>query len=249
VASDPFHTPGSWLGELNWLEARQRIRAGAVAVLPVGAGAKEHGPHLPLESDLLQCRWISERLLERRNVLVWPPLSYGHYPAFSSYAGSASLRLETFVNLAGDIVDSILQGGSRQLVLLNSGISTIEPLERIARPHDVVSLIHIYSGPCYESATERMRQQRHGTHADELETSLMLAIATDAVRMDLAPDWDAPAFEPGPLSPDDPDHPNYSPTGVYGNPALATFDKGLELAQAMLDDVIAAFDRCTGVNP
>ncbi|MGH7357932.1 MAG: creatininase family protein, partial [Candidatus Rokuibacteriota bacterium] len=52
---------GAFLEDLTWPEAGARIAAGAVIVLPVGAAAKEHGPHLPLRTDYLVARELGRR--------------------------------------------------------------------------------------------------------------------------------------------------------------------------------------------
>jgi creatinine amidohydrolase len=63
---------GAFLEDLTWPEAGARIAAGAVVVLPVGAAAKEHGPHLPLRTDYLVARELGRRVAEALPVLVRP---------------------------------------------------------------------------------------------------------------------------------------------------------------------------------
>ena len=84
------------VGAMIWDAVGDRLEAGAAALLPIGAGAKEHGLHLPMNTDQQQAEWLAARIAERFDVLVWPTLSYGHYPAFVNYAGSCSLEAETF---------------------------------------------------------------------------------------------------------------------------------------------------------
>jgi creatinine amidohydrolase len=90
-----------------------------------------------------------------------------------------------------------------------------------------------------------LAQQGHGSHADELETSLMLALAPDLVDMTHAEASPAVIKDtPGPLTPSDPTSPNYSRSGSYGDPTLATSAKGETLLAAILDDLnehVAAF--------
>jgi creatinine amidohydrolase len=109
------------------------------------------------------------------------------------------------------------------------------------------SVLHlrIHEGPRYRQAAERLAEQSHGSHADELETSLMLALAPRLVDMARAEPSPAIGFEaPGPLTPLDVNSPTYSRSGSYGDPTLATSAKGEILLAAMLDDLreqIAAF--------
>ena len=57
---------GAWVAQLAWPQVRARIDGGAAALLPVGAGSKEHGPHLPCHSDQLQAEWLAGRREEKR---------------------------------------------------------------------------------------------------------------------------------------------------------------------------------------
>ena len=52
-------SPGAFAAHLSWPEVERRIKAGAVTVLPVGAACKAHGPHLPMNTDLLQADWLA----------------------------------------------------------------------------------------------------------------------------------------------------------------------------------------------
>jgi creatinine amidohydrolase len=105
--------------------------------------------------------------------------------------------------------------------------------------------VWIHEGPRYPQVAKWLAQQGHGSHADELETSLMLALAPDLV--DMARAEASPAVikdTPGALTPSDPASPNYSRSGSYGDPTLATSAKGETLLAAILDDLnehVAAF--------
>ena len=243
--SPPGLVPGAFVAELAWPEVEKRIQSGAIAILPVGASAKEHGRHLPLNTDQLQAEWLAARLIEKANVLVWPTLTYGHYPAFAGYPGSCSLSTTTFQNLVEEILQSILGSGVKSALILNTGISTIAPLKRvIARMGNRVRLANVYQGPRYLKAEEKIKQQPRGSHADELETSVMLAIAPDKVNMSKAMPWAKREMQPGKLVKNDPSHPNYSPDGVYGDPSLATKEKGERLLAAIVEDVLDAIAKC-----
>ena len=62
--------------------------------------------------------------------LIWPTLGYGYYPAFVAYAGSSSLSSATFEAVVHEIASGILGSGCRKLFVLNTGISTLAPVER-----------------------------------------------------------------------------------------------------------------------
>jgi creatinine amidohydrolase len=229
-----------FIEHMVWDEVARRIANGAAAILPIGAAAKQHGFHLPLNTDRIQADLFASRLAERIDALIWPTLGYGYYPAFVAYAGSSSLSSRTFEAVVHEIASGILVSGCRKLFVLNTGISTLAPVERaLARlDADRVAHLRIHEGPRYRYVAERLAEQSHGSHADELETSLMLALAPQLVDMTRAEPSPALGFEaPGPLTPSDVNSPNYSRSGSYGDPTLATSAKGEILLAAMLDDL------------
>ncbi len=229
-----------FVADVTWPEVKQALDQGAVAVLPVAAASKQHGWHLPMNTDLLQAQWLCERLAERASVAVWPALSYGHYPAFVDYPGSCSLSHETFVQLTVQILSDIARAGAHSIVVINTGISTIPPLqEAILQCSAAVSvrLANVYAGPHVKSVIARIQEQACGSHADEIETSIMLVVAPAKVHMEKAQACTRPMVT-GALKRNDASHPNYSPTGVYGDPCLASAEKGRQLTEAMLDDLL-----------
>ena len=192
-----------------------------------------------MATDRIQADWLGRSLAARADVVVWPTLTYGYYPAFVRYPGSISLERETFVCLVRDILKGMLASGARRVLVVNTGISTIDPLkEAMQLPGDQPRLIlaNVYDGPRFRRAEKALQQQRHGSHADEIETSIMLVIAGDRVHIDRAVCWDASPLQ-GAFSPDDPNNPGYSPSGVYatgrGNKFSIPFCLSLGSASAL----------------
>jgi creatinine amidohydrolase len=237
---------GAFTAQLSWPEVEQRVKAGAVAVLPVGAACKEHGPHLPMNADFLQAEWLAGALVQRVDVLVWPTVSYGYYPAFTDYPGSVSLRCETFQRMVLEILTDIRRAGISAVLILNTGISTIGPLKAAAGDmHEAmcIKLANVYAGPRCRQVTQALVEQPRGGHADEVETSILLAIGREHVALDKAETWTPPAMAvSGPFSRSDPDNPRFSPSGVWGDPRLASDEKGRRLLVAILDDLFAAVE-------
>lgn len=238
MAKDSKHP---FIERMLWDEVARRIHDGAVAILPIGAAAKQHGLHLPLNTDRIQAEWLAARLAGRFDALIWPTVTYGHYPAFTRYPGSSSLSASTFEALVRDITTGILGSGCRTVFVLNTGVSTLAPVDRALARLDAGRVKHlwIYGGSRYRRAARELAEQSHGSHADELETSLMLAIAPELVDMARAEASPAVTREtPGALTPWDESSPNYSRSGSYGNPTLATSAKGEDLIAAMLGDLV-----------
>jgi creatinine amidohydrolase len=225
---------------MRWDEVARRIAAGTAAILPIGAGAKQHGFHLPLNTDRVQAEFLAAQLVRRINALVWPTLTYGHYPAFAEYAGSTSLSAPAFEAVVAEIASQILGHGCRALLVLDTGISTRASVEHALARLGTGNAVHlqIHDGPRYRRAIAELGRQGRGSHADEFETSLMLAIAPELVEMSHgeASPMIAQAM-PGPLTPTDRTSPNYSRSGSFGDPTLATLEKGNALLTAMVDDL------------
>ena len=224
---------------MTWPQVAARIRQGAAAVLPVGAAAKEHGPHLPLATDAIQAVYFAEQLASRHDLLIWPVVSYGYYPAFTDYPGSTSIGEPTFRAMVGQLISNIEQAGVARLIILNTGISTIAPLRRVLEHHhgaSRVGLLNSYSGAQFCRLEAELTEQSFGGHADEVETSLMLAIAPDQVDMSAAVAAEN-HIRRGRFNRRDSAASNYSPSGVNGDATKATAAKGEQLLEALLSDL------------
>ena len=75
---------GVKLESLSWVEAERCFAANPVVVMPLGAAAKEHGPHLPLNNDAIIAGWLAEQLRRLRPVVIAPLINASYYPAFVS---------------------------------------------------------------------------------------------------------------------------------------------------------------------
>jgi creatinine amidohydrolase len=125
--------------------------------------------------------------------------------------------------------------------VLDTGISTLAPVDRALAHLGSPNALHlkVHDGPRYRRAAEKLAGQSHGSHADELETSLMLALVPHLVDMSRAEASPALTHEMhGPLTLRDTASPNYSRSGSFGDPTLATRAKGEILLTAMVDDMV-----------
>lgn len=230
------------VADLTWDEVARRIAGGAAAILPVGAASKEHGLHLPMNTDFRQAEWIADKLAVRIGALYWPTLSYGYYPAFVNYAGSVSLSAKLFGALVVEIVTELRRFGAPYIFVLDTGISTIPVIERAVAtfgPDAPVLHLRIHDGARYLHAHGTILEQSWGGHADEAETSRMLALASEVVQMGRAqPSPHVHASAPGPLVHSDPLATNFSASGSIGDPTRASCAKGRVLLDAMLEDLV-----------
>jgi creatinine amidohydrolase len=236
---------GVRIDELTWLEAEGHLTGDSLVVLPLGAGAKQHGPHLKLRNDLTLAEYLTRRVMAASPVVVAPTLTYHFYPAFLDYPGSTSLGLGTARDMTADVIRSLSRHGPRRFYVLNTGISTLRPLAATAQMLAAEGILLRYTDleARTDVAARSVRQQPGGTHADELETSMMLYIDPAGVDMTKAVRDYTPA-PPGPLrltrKPNGPG--TYSATGIWGDPTLATHEKGRVLVEALVAGILADLD-------
>jgi creatinine amidohydrolase len=214
---------GVWLEDLTWPEAKARFDANAVVIVPIGAASKAHGPHLPLKTDALTARALAQGVIARLDVVAAPVVGFGYYPAFTSFAGSQNLAAGTFKALVRELIGNLRAHHVKRIALINTGVSTERPLDELESEQGDLLVLHMRT---IGQAAESLVENKEGGHADERETSVMLALEPRSVRMDR-------------LAPDGP----FEKTGATGDPTRATAFKGERLLAARVDDLVAALRK------
>ena len=240
---------GTLLESLTWQEAEKALRPDTVVVIPIGAESKEHGPHLKLNNDWLMAEYLKRQVLERVDVVVAPTVNYHFYPAFIEYPGSTTLRLETARDLMVDICASLARYGPKKFYALNTGVSTLRALAPAAEilAKDKIALRYTDMGKIAQPVEDRIKQEAGGTHAEEIETSLMLYIAPQSVDMRKAvKDFNSGT---GRLTRDPKGGGTYSPSGVWGDATLATRAKGEKLVRAMVENLVKEIEQFKKERP
>jgi amidase len=237
-------SPGVRLSDMPWTEAERVLTPDRVVVLPLGAASKEHGPHLTLGNDQILADYEAARVVAARPVALLPTLTYGHYPNFVEYPGTVSISSATQKNAVIEICRSIARFGPRRFYVLNTGVSTQPPLRDAATALAREGILMRFTDPLKagKAGEDQVRQQRWGTHADEIETSMILYMRPASVRMERAV-ADGERVGPGPLT-RDPRLKNrhYSPSGVFGDPTLATWQKGERVTEATIAAILKDVD-------
>jgi len=208
-------------------------------VIPMGAESKEHGPHLKLKTDYLEAEYYKRQILARADVVVAPTINYGFYPAFVDYPGSTTLRLETARDMLVDICRGLARYGPKRFYALNTGVSTLRALAPAAQILGTEGIVLRYTNilEVGAEAEKQVKKEEGGTHADEIETSLMLYIDPGSVDMGKAVKDYHPS-ESGGLT-RDPHKPGaYSASGIYGDATLATREKGEVVARATVEGML-----------
>lgn len=162
-----------------------------IAVLPVAA-VEQHGPHLPVGVDVT----IGEGYLARAATLIpddvpvtfLPMQTIGASSEHTGFPGTLSLSVETVIRAWTEIGQSVARAGLRKIVLMNSHGGNSPALDVVARSlrvsHGMLAVTTNWHRLGYPADLFTAAELRHGIHAGEIETSLMLAFAPDVVRSD-----------------------------------------------------------------
>jgi creatinine amidohydrolase len=193
--------PGYW-GALRSADFDQLDPARAVAVLPLGA-TEQHGPHLPLDVDQVLAQSMVSGALKHLKpgapVLVLPTLSVGLSTEHSAFAGTLTLSTETALRVLVELGQSVARAGVRKLLMFNAHGGHVTLMDLAARELRALGLTVFHTS--YEqlplgAAMEAFdaSERRYGVHAGEVETSMMLALAPQRVRMELARSFESSAL-------------------------------------------------------
>ncbi|HUZ54900.1 MAG TPA: creatininase family protein [Streptosporangiaceae bacterium] len=185
---------------LTWPEYRD-LAAVRIVVLPIGA-IDGHGPHLPLSTDTIVSTYLAHSLERHLDVLVLPTVPYGQKtdpPASGGeFPGVTNVRASTLTNVVLDVLRASYRHGARRFLILDSHKANVGAVRESAdlfidgAPGARVmaatwwDLVSEDSRNAIADETGISRQDDH--HAAMVETSLMMHIAPDSVRLELLAD-------------------------------------------------------------
>ena len=176
------------LENMTWPDVRAALDAGYTRVIIPVASTEQHGHHLPLCTDAVLGEAAAIRLAARLGkTLVAPVIRPGMSPHHMAMPGTLTLRPETFRMLIEDYIDCYTRHGFREIVLLSSHGGNVAPCAEIAAKHPGVKAVYDVPKPEELRALERVHSLASGVnggHADERETSEMLALRPELVHMD-----------------------------------------------------------------
>ena len=231
---------------LTWSEIPDVLaRCGHAAILPVGA-TEQHGPHLGCGVDFVIAEQLCAAVAEQTGVPMLPTLPYGCSLGHSRrWPGTIALQPVTLIELVKQIGDWAYHSGVRRLFIVNAHVTNAAPLrcalEMLRAEHDDLMVAVINTATLSERVREFHSADAADWHANDAETSIMLAIAPEGVREDKFPEAD------------DPDrtcscvfaHPvnRTSSNGVTGFPSRATPEAGAELYAWMVEDLTALITK------
>jgi len=185
-------SPAYWQ-DLTSADIRAYALADGVAVLPLAA-IEQHGPHLPLSTDLDICNGLLGQVMADLPadfpLLVLPPIAVAASMEHTGFGGTLSLEPDTVVSMIRQLGAAVARAGLRRLVLFNSHggnrqVADIAALH-LRRDHGLLVVKASYFRFPAADVGLSGEELRHGLHGGALETAMMLHLRPGAVRMDLA---------------------------------------------------------------
>ncbi|MEX2286300.1 MAG: creatininase family protein [Planctomycetaceae bacterium] len=233
--------------KLTWPEINDAVALKKVCIIPCGA-VEQHGPHLPLDVDLVCpggiARGAGERL--RDKILILPTIAYGYTGHVMDFPGTINTHYETFIRQVLDVTKSLAYHGFKKIILLNGHGSNMPNLDLAARRTNletdaecvlVAWWLLLTVDKKFLPSWRESKFPGGCSHACELETSLYLYLDEDNVRKD--------KIKSGTISFNEENNPfnwvdllsagpgsliswtsSYSETGVLGDAEKATKEKG-----------------------
>jgi creatinine amidohydrolase len=220
-----------------------------VAVVPLGA-TEQHGPHLPFATDTLIAEALAVRLAARlEGAVALPALPIGCSPEHMGFPGTLEVSARTLASWLTEVVASLARHGVERAIVFSAHGGNVAALRDIAAglaaavPTITVDVLADLDGLTARLHAEAARfgitAEAAGHHAGEIETSIMLALHPELVRMDAAaPGHVEPTADPQSLF--YPDLRRAAPTGTVGDPRGASALRGARYAAAWVDVLEAA---------
>ncbi len=103
--------------KMNWMDVERYLERDDRAVVPLGS--TEQHAYLSLGVDNVLSSRVAAEAAEPLGVPVFPTLNYGLTPYFMAYPGTVTLRLETYLNVLRDMLDSLAETGFRRILFVN----------------------------------------------------------------------------------------------------------------------------------
>jgi creatinine amidohydrolase len=166
-------------------------KAGGVCLLPLGC-LEKHGNHLPVGTDLFQIRAIAEAAVAIEPVVIFPPYYLTQIHCGKHYPGAVALSGRLITELLDGVCDEIARNGFRKIILLNGHggneywlIYTAWLMAHERRRAFIVYVARLIDFWNLEKTPNyaKLKQSKYDGHGGEVETSLMLAIRPDLVKL------------------------------------------------------------------
>jgi len=174
------------LQEMCWPDVQNYLKDNDMVIIPLGS-TEQHGRHLPLGTDCYEALGMSKKISEKTHVVIAPVLWVGYSVYHSGFAGTLSLKPETMEQVLYETAQMLIQYGFKRIMFFNyhGGNKVVQDkvIHRINHNTEAVAIAIGHGSPFQ---TPLPGGEFFDNHAGKSETSIMLHLRPDLVKMDRA---------------------------------------------------------------
>lgn len=220
-----------------------------IAVIPIGS-VEQHATHLPIGTDVFLAEAFGKGIAEELEALLLPVLPISTCYEHKGVKGSICMRPSTFYTMLQDIVLCLKDQGIKKIIVVlgHGGVFVAGPAVReLNALYDDLQVVLVSDGDFGKDCIV-LESNKPEIHAGEGETSLMLYLHENLVnrglmmKNDCVPDFPQSFLNHVPVC-------RISKTGAWGEPSLATKEKGEKLYKAKIEDMVEYIKKSFEISP
>jgi creatinine amidohydrolase len=246
-----FIPPDRYFPYLTWTDIESMAdKENVVMIQPIGA-IEQHGPHLPIAVDSAISLGVLGKAFEKLEAAIpayaLPCLYYGKSNEHWSFPGTITLSATTLLAVIHEMAESVYRSGFRKLILMNSHGGQPQVMEIAARdlhqqyPDFLVFPLFTWRAPHNARELFSEYELEYGIHAGGAETSILLSLLPDRVKMERAVKEYPRGLSEDSLLSMEGQLPfawltrEFSQSGVMGDATSATKEKGDRLLESVAE--------------
>jgi len=235
------------LEEMTAQEVSETLRSVDTVLVPVGT-LEQHGPHLPIGTDVFIPVEVARRVAEKMNVVVAPPVYYGNSSSMKHMKGVFSVTPESLASFLYDICRSLASQGFKKIVLLNGHSGNMQVIDFIGhklREETGAKIVRIeWWTIAYEEIPKICGSPV--SHADQGETSMLMACRPGLAQMDKAVKDETFTEKVQKLTDGKPKNmqkvyvpfDTWTKTGLIGDATKASVEKGQKMLEVVVENIV-----------
>lgn len=228
---------------MTTVEFEKGLERTRTVIVPIGS-IEEHGPHLPMNTDIFHAYEIAKMASDIVPVFVSPPIQFGVCRSTATFPGTIGIRPTTLISLIDDVTSSLYRHGLRNFILysghagMNHVAAMIDAADSLMERYEDINFMVITDLELTDRDFFELVETASDSHAGEIETSLIMSLAPDLVGE--LPGADFPKF-PKPLLVRDTR--DFWETGVWGDPGKASKVKGEKMVKILSKNLAGLVEK------
>jgi creatinine amidohydrolase len=226
---------------LSWIEFNKKRQETSLVVIPSGA-IEVYGPHMPLGTDIIVAEKISQLIAERIPAVVGPSIEVGDSRGLSAFPGTLVISPENLKAVYKDISLSFIKWGFKSIFFVNTHLGNVAPLNQLGEELQAsfdVKCAAVDWPRFLQGLSEGIVEGKWPhSHASDTGASVLLYLAPEYVRMDLATKMDPQyqdkypdIFKYVPFS-------AYTSNGMIGDATKASREKGKVIVEKAVNRLV-----------